>query len=62
MDYLLSVISAILLGYLAGLLSFKVKSRWCGGCGTIKSCPHCSGWARSSTSESRSRSNAMRPA
>jgi hypothetical protein len=26
-------ISAVLLGFLAGLLSFKVKDRWCPHCG-----------------------------
>ena len=28
-----AVMSAVVLGYLAGLLSFKVKSRWCPHCG-----------------------------
>jgi hypothetical protein len=28
-----AVISALTLGFLAGLLSFKVKSRWCPQCG-----------------------------
>lgn len=28
-----SVIAALLVGYLAGLVSFKVKARWCPGCG-----------------------------
>jgi ribosomal protein S27AE len=28
-----AVISALLVGYLAGLLSFKVKDRWCPRCG-----------------------------
>jgi hypothetical protein len=28
-----AVVSAVVLGYLAGLLSFKVKSRWCPQCG-----------------------------
>lgn len=27
--------SAVLLGYLAGLFSFKVKSRWCPRCGEL---------------------------
>jgi len=30
-----------LLGYLAGLLSFRVKSRWCRECGSITRCPQC---------------------
>jgi hypothetical protein len=29
-----AVISALLIGYLAGLLSFKVKDRWCPQCGS----------------------------
>ena len=37
---------AMLLGYLAGLLSFKIKSRWCPECGAIKSCPTCTGRAK----------------
>jgi hypothetical protein len=28
-----AVASALVLGYLGGLLSFKVKSRWCPECG-----------------------------
>jgi hypothetical protein len=38
------VAAATLLGFLAGLLSFKVKSRWCTVCGTVKSCPMCTAW------------------
>jgi hypothetical protein len=30
-----------LLGYLAGLLSFRVKSRWCKECGSTTRCPQC---------------------
>jgi hypothetical protein len=30
-----------LLGYLAGLLSFRVKSRWCRECGATTRCPRC---------------------
>jgi hypothetical protein len=32
-----AVISALLAGYLAGLLSFKVKDRWCPQCGATTS-------------------------
>ncbi|WP_233624644.1 hypothetical protein [Actinoplanes sp. ATCC 53533] len=32
-----AVISALLVGFLAGLLSFKVKDRWCPHCGTTTS-------------------------
>jgi hypothetical protein len=35
----------VLVAYVAGLWSFKVKSRWCGVCGAVKSCPNCAGWA-----------------
>jgi hypothetical protein len=45
MDFLVTVVLATLLGYLAGLFSFKVKTRWCASCGAVKSCPNCSGWA-----------------
>ncbi len=47
MSYVVTVILALLLGFLAGLLSFKVKSRWCSTCGVVKSCPTCAGWAKS---------------
>jgi hypothetical protein len=45
MGHLIAVVPAMLLGFLTGLLSFKVKSRWCAECGTVKSCPRCAGWA-----------------
>jgi hypothetical protein len=45
MGYLVTVVLAMLLGFLAGLWSFKVKSRWCSDCGAVKSCPKCTGWA-----------------
>jgi hypothetical protein len=45
MGHLIAVVLAMLLGFLGGLLSFKVKSRWCAECGTVKSCPLCAGWA-----------------
>jgi len=44
MGYLVTIVLVTLLAYLAGLLSFKVKSRWCATCGTVKSCPRCAGW------------------
>jgi len=47
MGYLVTIMPAMLLGFLAGLLSFKVKSRWCSNCGTVKSCPRCARWAGS---------------
>jgi hypothetical protein len=47
MGYLAVVIAATMSGFMAGLLSFKVKSRWCASCGAVKCCPRCAGWARS---------------
>jgi NADH pyrophosphatase NudC (nudix superfamily) len=32
-----AVISALLVGFFAGLLSFKVKDRWCPHCGATTS-------------------------
>lgn len=50
MGYPLALIVAILLGFLAGLLSFRVKTRWCTTCGSVKSCPTCAGWASTAAS------------
>ncbi len=47
MGYLMAIGPAMLLGYLVGLLSFKIKSRWCAVCGSVKSCPRCAAWAGS---------------
>jgi len=41
------ICAALLLGYLVGLLTFKVKSRWCANCGAVKGCPRCAGWTSS---------------
>ena len=35
------------LAFLGGLLTFKIKTRWCTACGTVKSCPRCTSWAAS---------------
>lgn len=40
---LATILAAILLGFLAGLLSFKVKSRWCPRCGTTTTTQHLTG-------------------
>lgn len=45
MGLVLAIVVALTLGYLAGLVSFKVRTRWCGVCGAVKSCPNCAGWA-----------------
>ncbi len=38
-----AVLAALVLGFMAGLLSFKVKTRWCKTHGIVKSCPYCVG-------------------
>lgn len=43
MDVLVAAILT-LIAYLAGLLSFKVKTQWCAACGAVKSCPNCAAW------------------
>jgi len=55
MSYAAMIISTMLLGFLAGLLSFKVKSRWCARCGAVKRCPTCAGWATTARSQSDAR-------
>jgi hypothetical protein len=37
----MTVAFAALVGFLGGLLSFKVKARWCSTCGAVKRCPEC---------------------
>jgi hypothetical protein len=36
-----AVLGALALGFLAGLLIFKIKSQWCGVCGNTLACPQC---------------------
>jgi hypothetical protein len=42
------------LGFLLGLFAFRVKARWCPKCGSVKSCPVCTGWAASSIRQTNS--------
>jgi hypothetical protein len=35
----LVAISSLLIGFLAGLLTFKRKQQWCERCGAVKTCP-----------------------
>jgi hypothetical protein len=51
--YVLTATLGMLLGFLSGLLSFKVKSGWCPDCGMIKSCPGCAGWVDPRTTHER---------
>jgi hypothetical protein len=46
-----TIILAMLFGFVTGLFSFKIKSRWCSACGAVKSCPTCTGWAKSGKSK-----------
>jgi hypothetical protein len=39
--YAVPIAFAALVGFLGGLLSFKVKTRWCSRCGAVKRCPEC---------------------
>ncbi|GAA3778970.1 hypothetical protein GCM10022225_78850 [Plantactinospora mayteni] len=36
-----AVVGALFLGFLAGLWTFKVKTRWCTTCGTTLACVTC---------------------
>jgi hypothetical protein len=38
---IITALAAGLLGFLAGLLTFKVKTSWCRTCGTTLSCSAC---------------------
>jgi len=42
----LVTVALVATAYLAGLVSFKIKTRWCPVCGAVKSCPTCTGWAK----------------
>ena len=37
----IALVAVAVLGFAAGLLMFKVKSRWCRWCGARLSCPDC---------------------
>lgn len=34
-----TAIAALVLGFLSGLLAFRVKQRWCAHCGATLACP-----------------------
>jgi hypothetical protein len=36
-----AISAALMLGFLAGLLTFKRSLRWCRTCGAILTCPDC---------------------
>lgn len=39
MYHLVTIVVALTLGFLAGLLTFKQKIQWCPRCGAVKRCP-----------------------
>jgi hypothetical protein len=39
MEMAMAVVTAVVFGFLAGLLSFRAKGRWCPECGTTLICP-----------------------
>jgi len=43
MGYLVTVLPAALLGFIAGLATLKRSSRWCPVCGEALRCTHCVG-------------------
>ena len=38
---ILAMIGCVALGFLAGLFSFKIKTRWCQQCGATLGCIEC---------------------
>lgn len=41
-----AVMVSLVLGFLAGLLTFKIKVQWCPSCGETKCCIRCEGVSR----------------
>lgn len=37
------VVAALLIGFLGGLLTFRIKQRWCPACGAGLACAACTG-------------------
>lgn len=35
--------AGLVIGFLAGLVTFKRSLRWCSGCGAVLRCPECPG-------------------
>lgn len=40
-----AIVAALVIGFLAGLFTFKRSLRWCSLCGATLRCPHCHGQA-----------------
>jgi hypothetical protein len=43
MAYAFAVVAALLVGFLAGLMTFKRSARWCPVCGSTLRCTQCVG-------------------
>jgi hypothetical protein len=41
MGHAIVAIAGVLLGFIAGLLSYRQSRRWCGRCGGSLACPTC---------------------
>jgi len=41
MGYVIAALSALLLGFVAGLATLKRSSRWCPACGAVLRCTEC---------------------
>jgi nitrate/TMAO reductase-like tetraheme cytochrome c subunit len=41
MTLAMAVVAALVIGFMAGLFSFKKKSTWCEACGETKQCVAC---------------------
>jgi hypothetical protein len=51
MAYLVTFTVVMALAFLGGMLTFRIKARWCTACGLVKSCPRCASWAGSGASQ-----------
>ena len=40
MDVPLLIAPSLFIGFLAGLVTFRRKQRWCAECGAMLTCPH----------------------
>ncbi len=43
MGYLVAILAALLLGFVAGLVTLKRSSHWCPACGAVVRCTECAG-------------------
>jgi hypothetical protein len=48
--YVAAAVAVLLVGFLAGLLTFKRSLQWCPACGATLRCPDCGNLVRRATS------------